>query len=439
VITNNGPSGTTSIVNFNGNNANYNMYAALNDGANGGKVALVSAIQNVNAASVSLVLHASSSYSGGTTLTRQSIDAYTSNAFGTGSILIQSNNASVNASHVGLAGGVFLPNDIVIQQPNNGGSLTLLGGAITYLPNGPSSGNATLNGAVTVQANPNAGGTFAGPSGSGDTLFINGPVNTTGTATSVSVWAGRVAFSGGGNYPQLDIFGTTVGSFPGVAFVGVNNGINTSAVVNLVAGTLDLNGNNQTLAGLIGSAGGATNGSTTFSTLTLHVTTDRSTGGSINGNVNLVKNGPATQTISPTAGGSDYQGNTIVQNGALDMVGGAAWSPVTSNGNSTAFTDIQGGRIVFDWSSDSDPTNQVNTLLTNSFTPTGSFNNTTGAIRSSTGTGTLGAWHQRRHERQAHDGGMDGLRRCQSRRTCERAGFQRAGKQLRHWEHLVPG
>jgi autotransporter-associated beta strand protein len=391
VITNNGAAGTTSTVTFTGNNATYNMYAALNDGANGGKVAFISTINNNNAASLSLIMHASSSYSGGTTITRQSLDAYASNALGTGSVLIQANNASVNATHLGLAGGVTLPNDVVIQQPNPGtGTLAVQYGAISYLLQGPSSGDATLTGHITVQADSFTGGTFAGPNNFPDLLNINGPVTTTAGVNSISVYQGRVGFAGGGSYPQLDIFGTTVAGAPGIAFVTANNGIPTSAIVNLVAGTLDLNGNNQTLAGLIGAAGGATNGSGTFSTLTLHVTTDRSTGGSINGNLNLVKNGPAAQTISAASGASNYQGNTIVQNGALALVGSGAWSPVTNNGNSSAFTDIQGGRVVFDYNNDSDPTGQVNGLLAASYTPTGSFNNTTGAIRSSTGTGTLG-------------------------------------------------
>src|SRR5439155_17699671 len=68
VITNNGASATTSTVTFTGDTANYNMYAALNDGASGGKIALVSTINNVNSAGFSLALHATSTYSGGTTI-----------------------------------------------------------------------------------------------------------------------------------------------------------------------------------------------------------------------------------------------------------------------------------------------------------------------------------------------------------------------------------
>ena len=95
VITNNGANGTTSTVTFTGSatdfgggTGSYNMYAALNDGASGGKVALVSTINNANAGTYSLALHATSTYSGGTTITRQSVDAYATNALGTGPVVV---------------------------------------------------------------------------------------------------------------------------------------------------------------------------------------------------------------------------------------------------------------------------------------------------------------------------------------------------------------
>src|SRR5204863_4336978 len=118
VITNNGAGGSTSTVTFTGNANNYNLYAALNDGASGGKVALVSTINNVNLGSFSLALHTPSTYSGGTTVTRQSIEAFATNALGTGSVVLQANTASTNVMHLGVNGGITLPNDITVALPN---------------------------------------------------------------------------------------------------------------------------------------------------------------------------------------------------------------------------------------------------------------------------------------------------------------------------------
>ena len=383
VITNNGASGTTSTVTFTGNNNNYNLYAALNDGAHGGKVALVSTINNVNAGVFSLAMHASSTYSGGTTITRQSIDAYNTNALGTGSVVVQANNASVNATHVGVAGGITLPNNIILAQPNAGGGA----GAIQYLT--ITSGSATLTGSITVQSDALTGGTFAGPANPGDFLNINGPVTATGTTTAISVISGNVAFGGGGSYPLLNVFNIGGATPTGLVAVNATNGLATNAVVNFFGGALDVTGNNQTLAGLssAGGNGSVTNSSGSLANLTLHVASDQSYSGTIGGNLNLVKSGAATQALT---GASTYTGTTIVQNGTLSFVGSSAWSQVLSNGSSTAFTDVQGGRLVFDYSSDSDPVSTVNGVLAASYTPTHSFNNSTGLIRSSTGTGTLG-------------------------------------------------
>jgi autotransporter-associated beta strand protein len=380
VITNNGPASSVSVVTFNGNKNNYNMYAALNDGANGGKIALISTIQNVDAGTFSLAMHASSTYSGGTTVTRQSVDAYANNALGTGSVVLQTNNASVNNTHLGIAGGITLPNAITIQTPNGGGQ----GGAIQYLNS--TSGSSTLTGPITFQSDPFTGGDFFGPTNGTDSLNINGPVNTSGTATGVTVIAGHVGFGGGGNYPQLTVYGTFVNGSPGVVVDNAPNGIATGAVLNVVAGFVDFEANNQTLAGLIGPAGSVANSPSNFATLTLHESSDNSYGGTIGGNLNLVKNGPAQQTFS---GNSTYTGSTVVQNGSLRYVGSGAWNQVT-NGNATTFTDIQGGKVVFDYTTDSDPVGTVSGLLAASYMSANSFNNTTGAIRSSTGSGTLG-------------------------------------------------
>ena len=55
-------------------------------------------------------------------------------------------------THLGVAGGVTLPNNITIALPNGG----VAAGAIQYL--NTTTGNATLTGSITVQAGKFTGG-----------------------------------------------------------------------------------------------------------------------------------------------------------------------------------------------------------------------------------------------------------------------------------------
>jgi autotransporter-associated beta strand protein len=321
VITNNGASSTTATVTFTGNAANYNMYAGLNNGTNGGKVALVSTINNVNAGAFRLNMHTAGTYSGGTTITRQSIEALVTNALGTGPITIQTNNASVNVTSLFVAGGVTLPNNITIQQGNPG---TQGIGAIQY-DGAVTTGDATLNGSVTVQADPTSGGTFGGPTVAGTLLHVNGQVNTTGTATNISVRVGNVTFAGGGSYPMLNVYSN--------AFVSATNGIATSAIINTSpdvnnpgSGKLDISGNNQTVAGLIGG-GGVTNSAVTAATLTVNNSTNLSFPGTIIGNLNLVKSGAGTQALGGT---NSYTGTTVIHAGTLRLNGAGVPQPIAN-------------------------------------------------------------------------------------------------------------
>src|SRR5205823_429968 len=98
---------------------------------------------------------------------------------------------------------------------------------------------------------------------------------------------GNVGYGGGGSYPNLAVTGK--------AIVNATNGIATNAVVNLNSATLELNGNNQTLAGLTGS-GLATNSSASAASLTLNTSAAGTYSGVVGGNLHLVKSGSAVQT-----------------------------------------------------------------------------------------------------------------------------------------------
>ena len=223
VITNNGAAASTSTFTLAGSGASYDLFAALNDGSAGGKVALVTSIANTASGNIFVLhSHAPSTYSGGTTVNSQSIQADANNAFGTGPITVTANNASTNSSQILLAPGVSIPNNITIAQGNPhpvNGTVPL--GVIQQTASG---GDTTVSGTITIQANNVNDGLFNGPLANGaDFLNVTGPVNVAGTADTIVQIGGNVKYSGGGNYPNLFI--------TGVAALGKNNGLSQSAAL----------------------------------------------------------------------------------------------------------------------------------------------------------------------------------------------------------------
>ena len=151
MITNNAGAATTSTYAFVGNQTSYNLYAALNDGSGGGKVALTSNIATtVIGGGYTLHAHATSTYSGGTTVFGENIEADATNGFWNRSHHHRSNNASVNNSFLQVIGGISLSNNITLAQPNPGAGL----GAINYLTS--SSGSTTLTGTINASSRARA-------------------------------------------------------------------------------------------------------------------------------------------------------------------------------------------------------------------------------------------------------------------------------------------
>jgi hypothetical protein len=129
--------------------------------------------------------------------------------------------------------------------------------------------------------------------------------------------------------------------------LGVNNALPVSAPVQMInaSGSLDLNGFNQQIGGLYGSAGSVVNNSTNTAT-TLKVSSALSsnwvfTGSIANGGgsskpLNL---DVAGDTLTLTGAGNNYSGSTTVRSGAT--------LALSTNGNITASTpiDVQAGGI----------------------------------------------------------------------------------------------
>ena len=247
------------------------------------------------------------------------------------------NAVTANTISPGAVTGLIMVND------NSNGIVTTVNGPLTF--NGPAA----------------SGGDFYGPLTSGY-LLVNSPLTNLSTG-DISVRDGLVRFSGGGDYISfVENQGTTS--------IGANNGINANAVLTQGASgaaVFDLNGFNQTLAGLSDGATNPetiTNSAATSSTLTLNLNGAFAYSGSIGGKISLVQNGTGLQLVSGT---NNYTGNTTVNGGTLEFAT-ASLSPAST-------VTIANGAFL---QLDSATTNVINHLVLNGVSqPAGLYNSTT--------------------------------------------------------------
>lgn len=294
--------------------------SVIGDGGNGYAL--------TKAGSGTLVLSAVNTFSGGITNSGGILTVNNNGALGTNALTISS-----GATRVVVNDGFTITNNITI----NGGGASFRG-----LIENSGAGNATLtNGTITINSTPFAGGHFA--STGGGTLTIADPINS---SVNVSLRTGTAIFSGGGSYTDFSITGT--------GRLGANNGLSTSATVDIGfsgAGTLDLAGFNQTLVGIKRTAANAaivTNSSTTSdSMLTLTGSTTVFPGlindsGVAGSRIALVVNGGAN-TLS---GANTYSGNTTISAGTLNLTGSLGVTAVTNVGGTLTGTGVINGAVV---------------------------------------------------------------------------------------------
>jgi fibronectin-binding autotransporter adhesin len=249
-----------------------------------------------------LTLSGTNTYTGGTTISGGVVNPTSSSALGTGTVTFNSSGVRLL-----LGDGVTIANPIVVG-PNAGASGN---GLIQY--SGATS--ATVSGPITINNGAAAGGHFASTS--------SGILNVTGTITSASVNVthrlGTAVYSGGGTGYANFVIGA------GTARLGANNGLATTATVNIggsTAANLDLNGFNQSLVGITKGSFAATIGnSSTTTDSTLTITGASTYAGTIvdvlgagTRTVNLTKSGAGTLTLS---GANTYSGGTTISGGTL--------------------------------------------------------------------------------------------------------------------------
>ena len=287
-----------------------------------------------------LTLSGNNTFTGGVTLTGNgALNLAHSSAAGTGTILLKSTQTSFPTT-LGISGGITVANPIQADSTtgretitstgtgNNAltGGITVTGAGNTFMAfsNEQSSGNLTISGGITATGGFTGGfglrGTLAGNTG-----FVNGAVNTPGSFTyfginGATTWTLNTA---GSSYGLFSIQNT------GSARLGVNDAIATNAYVtwtsNSTTGALDLNGFNQSVAGLDSNNGAngnntITNNGTINSVLTLAGLSGNYTFGGVikdgpTNKVSLVMNSAGRQqTLS---GVNTYTGDTTVSNGTL--------------------------------------------------------------------------------------------------------------------------
>lgn len=252
-----------------------------------------------------VTLYAANSFSGGTANNGGIINVQNAGALGTGVVTITA-PASSQATRIDLGNGVNFTNHVVTVGRNTGFN------GVIYVPG--ANDVATNSGSITCNTGNNpsgAGGHLCGPAGPNGMLHVLGPI-IQGSDTP-AIRNGFVRVYGGGSGSGFIIN-------QGNVSLGAANGVNPSASLTLAASAatvFDLNGFNQTLAGLTRGTTNltiVTNNSAALSTLTLNIAADQTFGGLLAGKLALVKSGPNIYTLTNA---NTYTGNTTVNAGTL--------------------------------------------------------------------------------------------------------------------------
>jgi autotransporter-associated beta strand protein len=267
-----------------------------------------------------VTLSGNNTYAGGTTVNSGILLASSSAAFGTGGVSVGS---AGNAARIQLGNGVNIANALVL-----GSNTGAVGRGVIEVTG---TNSATWSGAITISNTTASGGHLYTDTGARLTL-------TGGITSSVTVVqrAGNVVLSGGGSYANYDLTGSLE--------LGATNGVATGASLNIgvsAAGIFDLNGYNQSLAGLTKSTNAATVTNTGAGMSTLMLTnagavTYSGVLANGTGGIALVKSGAGTLTLS---GNNTYTGGTTVSAGTLVVDG------VSALGATTGALTVSGGAL----------------------------------------------------------------------------------------------
>jgi autotransporter-associated beta strand protein len=286
------------------------------------------------AGSGSLTLSGVNTYSGGTTISaHDTIFANNSSALGSGAVSLTASAAPY--TDLSLGNGVNVANALTMNSTSAGTLRSSL--AVPY------GSTATYSGAITLAGDYYTGfyafGTMTvsgtiGTSAYTGTLRLRGSgAGTLGAAAVVSIPNADVQITDGGTW-TISSTGNTWGAtniVSGTLMLGINSALPSATVVTMGQGgnytaTLDLNGKNQTIAGLTetsGNTGGANALTVTntgaAATLTINNSSNYQYDSLItNGTnaLNIVKTGSGTLTLSND---NTYTGTTTINGGTLNI------------------------------------------------------------------------------------------------------------------------
>lgn len=306
-----------------------------------------------------LTLSNSNSYSGGTNVSGSGALALAhGSAAGSGTINFASTSTSATIPTFSLSGGIDVTSAMILRADtgrntihslgaNNtlSGNLTITNNAanIVLLSNYAPAGTTFTVGGATPNSTTITADTFSNSisfrcQNSGAFGILNSQINAPNATVDGNVNGNWTINSTANSWAVTALFNTSI------LKLGANDALATGAVVNLNGtGYVDLNGFNQTVAGLAGSGstGKIVNHSTTSdSILTLAgLTADRNFIGAITDGTNgritsLVMNSSGrTQTL---AGTNTYSGNTTVNAGTLTLSN--APDPLNANAANDAST-----------------------------------------------------------------------------------------------------
>ena len=277
------------------------------------------------------------------TLTLTNANGYGGGTFINAGIISANNSAALGSGPVTFHGGARLAvaSGLDVANPITIGTNTGVVGRGLLEPSGTAT--ATISGPITIHNSAAAGGHFAAPAAN-TILHVKGAITS---AVSVVSRTGNVVFSGGGTGY------TAMTNGQGTTSIGADNGIATTAAVTIGAsasGILDLNGFNQSLAGILKGGSAATIGnSSTTADSTLTITGSSNYAGTIVDSVaggtrkiNLTVNG-GTLILS---GVNTFTGATTVSNGSLLVNGSlAAGSQVNVQAGTLGGAGTVGGNV----------------------------------------------------------------------------------------------
>ncbi len=333
-----------------------------------------------------IALIGNNSYTGGTTIGAGSLWA-APGALGTGNVV---NNAILRLYNIGNSDWRLTNNisgDGTIKHFGSSSYRTYLDGnysnfngtienvhyGLELTHNTYSSAHLIADSATTIYINGNDGNqTIAGLSGAG-TVCLDGPSTATLTINdSLNDWSlfygaisdnagttGSVVKSGLGTLVLAGANTYTGGTIvnAGTLLLGSAAALGNAAngiVVN--GGTLDLGGHNLTAGAVTLLSGDIVNsGNSAAITASSYFVMSGTISANLAGAATLAKTTAGTVTLS---GANSYTGTTTVKAGTLEL-GTAAESPVLSG----AGADVQGGTLVFDYTSGSDIASTVQSLL----------------------------------------------------------------------------